>query len=422
MKRFNKYSVILLVLLTFTAFAEAKKSDQDNAAYVLIKGRIVDSASGSALVFGGIAIQGTNLSTVSNSEGRFSIKVPQDKLNNKLEFTFLGYETQLVPVSSLKADKNNTIRMKAHVVHLSEFDVFPNDPLIIINNVLDNLAQNYPTENQLMTAFYRETIKKRRNYAALAEAVVEINKPSTIISRSEQIRMLKGRKGVDISKMDTVLFKLQGGAHSMMAMDIAKYPYAIIDPEVQDDYHYYFDNLTRINDELHLVISFKQRQHITLPMFYGKLYIHAETMAISSATFNLNTTNKSLAGSLFIRKKPMGCQVYPEYASYQINYRRQGDKWYYNYARGDVKFNINWEKRLFNTSYTTSSELAVTDRQELKVKSFKGNERIKKSAVMNEEVEGFYDQDFWGEYNVIEPEKSINTAIKKIAKNIEKLN
>jgi hypothetical protein len=33
---------------------------------------------------------------------------------------------------------------------------------------------------------------------------------------------------------------------------------------------------------------------------------------------------------------------------------------------------------------------------------------------------GFSDPDFWGEFNVIEPEKSIETAIKKIQKQLEK--
>jgi len=412
---------IALIFLSFSAIAYSSNQVADDNDYILIKGRILDQDDKTPLVFASIALDGTNLATVSNSEGRFSIKIPSKDRHRSLKISFLGYISLLVPIDELKEDKNNSLRMAPYVVNLNTLDVFPNDPQIIINNVLKNIPQNYQQEAQLYTAFYRETIQKRRQYVALAESVLEINKPGALSPRSEQIRMLKGRKGVNVSKMDTILFKLQGGAYSMMSMDIIKYPYELLTPEAQEQYDYKFENITLINDEPHLILSFKPKGHIQLPLYYGKFYIHARTMAIASARFQLNTSNPAMASKIFIKKKPMGCKVYPEYASYWVNYRQVDDRWYYSYARGEVKFNIVWEKKLFRSQYTTSSELAVTDRKALESKTFKNNERLRKTAIMHEEVAGFYDEDFWGEYNLIEPEKSIRTAIKKIAKNIEKL-
>ena len=40
---------------------------------------------------------------------------------------------------------------------------------------------------------------------------------------------------------------------------------------------------------------------------------------------------------------------------------------------------------------------------------------------MSDEASGFSDPEFWGEYNVIEPEKPIESAIKKIQKQLEKI-
>jgi len=37
---------------------------------------------------------------------------------------------------------------------------------------------------------------------------------------------------------------------------------------------------------------------------------------------------------------------------------------------------------------------------------------------MRDESSGFKDADFWGAYNVIEPEKSIESAIKKIKRKL----
>lgn len=420
MKRIYIILMATLLWVNFTALS-IPKAQENTPNLRVVKGRIMDSETSDPLTFATIGLKDSNLATISNSEGRFMIKIPRSLTNAMLVFTFIGHENYEVPVASLKSNKSITIRLKPILVDLSELSVFPNDPYIIINNVLASIPKNYSTESELITAFYRETIKKRRQYTALSEAIVEIKKPSYTSHKTEQIRMIKGRKGFNTSKMDTLLFKLQGGAHAMLSLDIIKYPYSILSPDIQVNYDYSFETITRIGDELHLVLSFKQRGDVDEPMFYGKLYIHAKTMAISSASFSLNTENHHKASSIFIRKKPLGCDVYPLYANYLVNYRKQGDKWHYAYSRGEVNFKIDWEKRLFSTNYITSSEMAVTNREILKIKSFKGNERIRTNAIMNETVSGFYDRNFWGEYNIIEPEKSIHSAIKKIAKNIEKL-
>ena len=70
--------------------------------------------------------------------------------------------------------------------------------------------------------------------------------------------------------------------------------------------------------------------------------------------------------------------------------------------------------------YSLSSELAITDWEinttDIKIK---GNERLKPTIIIADAITGFSDPDFWGDYNLIEPDKSIEIAIEKIRKNIE---
>ena len=47
-------------------------------------------------------------------------------------------------------------------------------------------------------------------------------------------------------------------------------------------------------------------------------------------------------------------------------------------------------------------------------------ERIKKSIILGDEASGFSDPNFWGEYNIIEPEKSIESAIRKIQRQLKR--
>ncbi len=52
----------------------------------------------------------------------------------------------------------------------------------------------------------------------------------------------------------------------------------------------------------------------------------------------------------------------------------------------------------------------------------KSKDRLRSSVIISDEASGFSDPEFWGEYNVIEPEKPIETAIHKIKKQLQNLN
>jgi hypothetical protein len=47
-------------------------------------------------------------------------------------------------------------------------------------------------------------------------------------------------------------------------------------------------------------------------------------------------------------------------------------------------------------------------------------DRLRINVIINDEAKGFSEPEFWGEFNVIEPEKPIESAIKKIKKQLEK--
>lgn len=64
--------------------------------------------------------------------------------------------------------------------------------------------------------------------------------------------------------------------------------------------------------------------------------------------------------------------------------------------------------------------MAVTDWEKSPVKNAKPQEKLKQNVVMMDEVTGFADPEFWGVYNVIEPEKSIDQAIRKIQRKIKR--
>ena len=62
----------------------------------------------------------------------------------------------------------------------------------------------------------------------------------------------------------------------------------------------------------------------------------------------------------------------------------------------------------------TDWEINTTDKR-IRIKN-----RLRPTVIINDAISGFSDPDFWGEYNLIEPDKSIESAIEKIKKSIKK--
>lgn len=393
-------------------------SAQDN--YIEYKGLIVDRKTGEPLAFASLNVIGTNISVVSNSEGQFLLKLSKENINPKVLVSFIGYKNKIFLLADLKPEKPR-IELDPTAVQLPELSVTSRDAAELMQAVLDKKGNNYSETQTLMTAFYRETIKKNRSYASLSEAVVEINKQSYTSLKTDIVRLFKSRKRTDYSKLDTLTFKLMGGPFNSLYLDVMKYPDVLFTDNMMANYVFTFDRSTYIDKSLIYVIDFKQRPDKTEPLYYGKLYVDAESMALKSAVFSLNIANKEEAAKMFIMRKPLNARVYPIDAKYRMDYREKDGKWYYGYSRIELGLKILWKKKLFNTNYYSTVEMAVTDwGKNAEKKSIDFKDRIKPSIIISDEASGFSDSQFWGEFNVIEPEKSIETAIKKIQKQLEK--
>ncbi len=427
MKSFRKFSfaaVLLIAALTgqkVIAGEAGEKARNDQQDFLTIKGKVVDAADGTPLVFAGVAVKETNVATVTNIDGEFTIKILETEKSRNIEISFLGYKNRVIPIVEMKNDgfKNN-IAMESAPIPIKEIIVRPLDPEEIVRNAIGRIGKNYVDVPNLMTAFYRETIRKNRTYVSIGEAVVEIFKaPYANDIRFDGSRLYKGRKNSDVEKMDTVLFKLQGGPISVLQLDIVKNTESVLTTDAMKYYDYSLSSVVEINEKPHYVINFKQKPSVDIPLFMGSLYIQTETYAISEAEFGFNLEDVDAVSSIFIRKKPLGMEVIPEIASYRTKYREQDGKLSFAYSRAEVKFKVDWKKKLFNTYYTTMSEIAITDRTDQEVIRFGGRERIREYDVFSEKVSAFTDPDFWGDYNVIEPDQSIESAIRRLSRKLK---
>lgn len=394
---------------------------QEQIDLIKIKGLVLDEDTRTPLVSANLFVSDSNISTITNNDGKFILKIPKSYKNNFLVISHLGYEKKEIEISTLK-DKTK-IKLTPSVTQLNTVSIlaFPEKAKDLVIKTLSKKSLIYNNNNTLMTAFYRETIKKRGKNASLSEAVLRIHKQPYNSYRKDNIELIKARKKTNYSRLDTLALKLQGGPFSNLYTDVIKYPEYIFTPEYIDKYDFSYGASTSINRKMVYVVNFKQKKNIKTPMYYGKLYIDAETLALTNAVYSLNVQNKELSSRMFVRKKPRKVKVYPLKATYKVNYRIQNDKWHYVYSNILLSFKVNWKGKLFNNTYTLNSEIAITDWKVHNAKFVKNRTMmLRPSTILAEQVSGFSDPEFWGEYNIIEPEKSIESAIAKIRKQLKK--
>jgi len=382
---------------------------------LVISGVLRDAQSKERVANAAISVPGTGIGTVSNSDGEFILKIPGTATAKKFIVSHISFVTKEVSVESTTS-ANKTIFLEPQILQLSSIRAIPSDALGIVKLAYEKIRQNYSQSPNMMKAFYRESIRQRRDYISITEALVDIYKTSYSNNNTDHVSINKGRKGVNVRKVDTLNVLLQGGPAVLLLIDVPKNPTIGLELVNWDNYKFKYADLATIDDQLNYVIEFEPTIRNGEPLYFGKLFIQQDNLAITRAEFNLDLRDEEKASDMFIRKKPAGLLFVPLATNYLVTFKHQNDKYYLNYVRIDLKFKSDWKRKLFKNNYTIISEMAITDRFEDHLEKIPTAERFKTNMVMSREVAAFYDPDFWGDQNIIEPEESIENAIKRIAR------
>lgn len=411
----NLFLVFALLFLSFQSFA----FQPADIKYVEYRGEVVNARNGRAVSSAYLALNNSNISTITNSDGEFSLKVPEDLIEATVTVSVLGFQSKTLPLTYFKP-QGTRIELEETVEELTEVNLYKaTNPRLLVEEMLAKKDKNYLTDQSLMTSFYRETIKKGWSNVSLSEAVVKIYKSPYNSPKKDLMSIYKARKSTDYEKLDTVAVKLRGGPFNTLYLDMMKYTEYVLRPEMVSNYEFKFEEPTKINDRYMYVVNFEEIDKSD-PWYFGKLFIDAETSTLVKADYSLNVDDRDAAAMMFVKKKPNGAKVYPVELNYQVDYAQNNGKWHYAYGKAQMDYVVNWKRKIFNSRYKINSEMVVTDWQEYANEDWKKSvELIKPNIVMVDDVSGFYDTEFWGSNNIIEPEKSIQNAIEKIKRKME---
>ena len=424
MKRVIVLSLIFVLIgmrtLNASSERDLNRNRRDSVSYTTLTAKVIDQTTKEPVVFASVFQTSSNVGTVTNSDGEFILKIPGKTPQGSVSVNHLGYKNKVVSISNLLAGEK-TILLEQYAIPIEEVVFKKVDALDLIKTALSKKRDNYNSLAEMQTGFYRETVKQNRNYVSVSEAVLDIyNAGYKENFDFDRVKIFKGRNSKDVKRMDTILVKFQGGPRTAMFLDLVKNPGVILDQEMFEYYGFTLDGIVKVNDRNNYSISFDQNGNTEYPLYQGKIYIDVESYAITGVNFQISEKSLENAAKILVKKKPSTMDIDVVDGHYLVNYRQIGDLWVLNYVRSEVIFKIKWDRKLFKSTIHTMFEMAITDRDTANIEKFPYKISVKYSDFLADQVDVFDDKDFWGEYNYIKPDESIEIAIKKLNKKLKR--
>ena len=409
-----KWLISSLLMLSMPLFPNAMAQEiPDN--YYTVSGVIKDQVTKRALSFVDISVPGTNIGTVTNQDGQFSLKIGKELKVSEILFSCIGYSNSHISVN--KADMLNGVYfLSPSIGVISAVIVEGWDALRLVEEAVLRINKNYSTIPNLLTGFYRETAQKRSRFINVSEAVLSIYKgpyDEGDINR-DRVQIIKGRQLVSTRVSDTLGVRILGGPNISIFLDVVKNVDLLLDKEALSLVQFRLEPSTVIDLRPQYVVSFRPVAVMPYALHYGALYIDKETLAITRAEFYLDMSNPEKATEAILRKKPAGMRFKPEELYVLVNYKQQDGKTYLSYIRNVMKFSCDWKRRLFATNYSATSEMVVTERRDNNILPISRSNSFGVMESLSTKVIHFYDEDFWGAYNIIEPTETLESAVSRL--------
>lgn len=413
------FSLLFFLAAAWNALAQPAE------AFLTVYGKVMDGRTEQPVAYASVSLAGTPVSNVTNADGLFSLKIPAGTPSDAaVTVHHLGYvnasRTQAAFQGST-ADRPLMIPLTPMSIQLDPSMIRAIDPIELLGAAYRRVRDNYPQGHEHLTAFYREMIRKgTAKYLALNEAVVDVDKAPYSGFAADRAAIYKGRGSRNFQASDTLFVHFQGGIVGTLAGDIVKDPFVGCRLEdVKECYDWTVEGSATLDGRDCIILYFKEKPGQEHVLFDGRLYIDSESCAIARTEYWMNVKGREeRAATHFVVKKPLDWRIRAEKALYVLNFKLADGRWHFDYSRLELVINARRKRTLFSHNYTIVSEMAVTDRKD-EVFKIANQDRVKFNEILSERVNDFADPGFWGGYNVIEPDQSIETAIRRIIRQLK---
>ena len=317
-----------------------------------------------------IQINGTNIGTISNSQGSFNLKIPKQYCNSDLVFSHISYLPDKKKIVCWEQDY--LIILTERLFELDEVQVSALSVEQIVLNAIANLEKNYQVDSVNYTLFSRYTETLNQSPVLLEESVFNLFHTS---NSKPEFNIIKVRgKGFDKLGEERFSEARLIGIHTTESHIMLRYLPDFLKKKKMKNYE--FELISE--DETHFFVNAASNEARSYPKG-GKIHINKNDFAIS-----------------YVQKIYSGDDYFNTYES---NYMKLGTKWFFTHG-SIIGWRYGWRYYKKPDIRINRSRITVVIERDAS-RQFNKVDEMGRMAKMLSEFKGSFDDNFWEAYNYI---------------------
>tara|TARA_A100000171_G_scaffold42295_1_gene43599 strand:- start:2238 stop:3668 length:1431 start_codon:yes stop_codon:yes gene_type:complete len=192
---------LFIVVSVLCCFANANaQKDISNTVIDFTTQMPIESAS--------VYIENTTIGTVTNTDGKFLLSVPDEHVSDTLVVSSIGYKSFRTPIDDF--DETFSIYLEEDVASLDEVLIVgstrPKTGNEIVVRALEKLEKNLPQQAYLQKGFLRHKERNKKEYKWLIESAITLYDSSYAAGAEEflKINVDENRKSYDLRDVDSL--------------------------------------------------------------------------------------------------------------------------------------------------------------------------------------------------------------------------
>ncbi|PHR11066.1 MAG: hypothetical protein COA40_12050 [Aequorivita sp.] len=173
-----------------------------------LKGKVADFLTFQPIESASVYIENTTIGSITNADGNFILKVPQQHLQDTLVISSIGYKSFKVVISEF--ENGSDIFLEEDVASLDEVvivaDPRPTTGNGIVEKAIEKLPKNLPEQAYLQKGFLRHKERNKKEYKWLIESAITIYDSSYASGAKDNLKINvdETRKSYDLRDVDSL--------------------------------------------------------------------------------------------------------------------------------------------------------------------------------------------------------------------------
>lgn len=400
-----KYVTSLGLLLYFTSIC---------AQEIQLSGILTDVQTNEPLPYAHVGVMGTSVGSVTNSQGEFSVIIPESLASGSLSFSYLGYSTFSTPISSISDHDNMIVGLVPQSIQLQDL-VINVKKKSLIEEAIERIPENHDQGDMRLSGFWRAQIQNSKKHIQLSETAFDIFR----LDKKDILQITKARACRDTSAFDQFKGFNAGISPKSLFTNSFLIDMNILSKKYRKEHDYELVDATIYNDRPVLVVEFDRKKSSKENGHKGTILLDAETLAFVKIKFGFSPSNPNeiqLFDSWVLKKlSGLGYSTWGKYES-EFNFQHVDGKWYLRNGVYDVEWKLVDNDQSFSEPVKYYGDLVITNISKEDIVLPEKDERASRGILVNQSTTN--NSNFWKGYNYIVPDQDFD----EIFRQIEELN